>query len=341
MKKPNWFISALFGSNPDRWEDWKHRATNYQYWTPPYCEMVTVPKCRIRIDPAASIPFPEARAVLSDGSIRVVAMADLEATAGNVTGASPEGVGGGRPMQEGTEIMRRLSWGYREWGQRNETEIPMPKSGWYWSEGYPNPYFDRHCAVVAPNGEVHEMIQLDPNAPFGSSLVNQALGWGKWRDQELIDGRPVTAVGAPMHPYVWTPWSRQDPHRLSLVVGDYVGADGTLSEGLPAGAVVMLDNASPSYFAMRSLGGECAAVAEALVTYGALVIDRNGYTDVAGNAKTGTTMSKPALHVQPSRHWVGSNIRSLKIRLGDFRIITGTGPSYYIDTYMDSYDGND
>lgn len=322
MKKPSWFISALFGADPDKWELWKHKATGWQYWYAPFCEMVDVPKDRLRVDPSTTLPFPMPRAVLPDGTVREFPqMAEQIMTPGNVFGASPDGVGGGRPMQNGTTDMRPLSWGYKEWGRREETAIPKPVSGWYWTEGHPNPYFDRHGIVVATNGDVHEMIQLDPNAPFDSAFVNQALSWGAWRDKQLMAGRPVTAAGLPMHPYVWTPWSKNDPHRMSIVVGDYVGGDGTLSEGLRCGDIVQLDNASPSYAAMRSLGGECQAVAEALVTYGAVVMDRNGYTDISGNSKTGTNLNRPSIKVQTSRHWVTSNIRSLKIRLGDLRVV--------------------
>lgn len=346
MPKPNWFISIIFGSNPDKWADWKHAATNWDYWLAPLCERVDVPKDRKLTPMTGLLPFPNAVAPVDESpGYRNFDMRSLVAGADLVYSANNSGVGGGRPMQNGTTEKRKLTWGYLVWGQREETLLPLPLSGWYWLEDYPNPVFDRHCIVAAPDGDVHEMIQFDPDMASDQPFSNQALGWGRWRDGKLVDGRPVTAVGAPMHAYVWTPWSKEDPHRLSVSFSDYVGsADGTLTSGIEAGSVMVLDVSSVSYKRMISIGGECAAIARALAKYGVRVIDRTNYKDQKGNAvdgsnfTVGTEMLNPSFHIQQSRYWINTNIAKLAITLGDLLVVPNEITSdLYSDTYGDGY----
>lgn len=269
------------------------KMTNYQYWKVPPAENVDPPRVVVGVLPAAPIPWPDWQKA-ETVNFRIKPMVD--------------GVMIGRPMQWGLASQKRISWGYKEYGDKFYTRIPNPKSGWYWRTGHPVPMYDRHCIVREPSetGKVfHEMIQLDPNVDPDSVLTNNALGWGKFVDGVLVDGTYSTAPDISAHAYVWTPWSKEKKHRLALTVTDYSGADGDLKdgEGVRAGSLVVLDKNSKSYKEMIALGGECALIAEAAAEYGAIVIDRGG---------------TPSLAIQPGAQWAGTNIGSLKIAQGDF-----------------------
>lgn len=189
-----------------------------------------------------------------------------------------DGVAGGTPMQLGTSTTRTLWWG-GGWGShsKHRATIPRPVQGRYWITGYPAPQFDRRCIIVGPDGDVHELLQFDQDAPERDpGWAQQALRYGRFRGGELVDGQPITASRLPGHAYVWGPGSFDEPHAQALVLDDYVGGDGDLTTGPVCGGWYALDSTSDSYQAMVALGGECAARAVALATYGLRVIDRNG-----------------------------------------------------------------
>jgi hypothetical protein len=280
------FLKALFGTAT------ADKMTNYQYWKIPPAENVDPPRITDVVKRGERIPWP--------------AYQQLELI--NFTGKPmKDGVMTGRPMQWGLSTQRTISWGYKEYGYKYFTKLPNPKIGYYWVTGHPVPMYDRHCIVREPSttGKVfHEMIQLDPYVDPNSIISNNALGWGKFVDGTLVDGTYSTAPDIAAHPYVWTPWSKEKPHRVALTVTDYEGADGDLvGQGVKAGSLVLLDPESESYKAMIALGGECAAIAKAAAIYGAIVIDRGG---------------TPSLAIQPGSQWAATNINKLKIAQGDF-----------------------
>lgn len=284
----NWynFLKSIFGTKT------ADKMTNYQYWKIPPAENVDPPRIKRSVTPTEKIAWP----LWQIGEMI------------NFTGKPmKDGVMTGRPMQWGKTTQRTISWGYKEYGDKFYTKIPNPVSGWYWRTGHPVPMYDRHCIVREPSitGKVfHEMIQLDPNVDPDSTLTNNALGWGKFVDGLLVDGTYSTAPDISAHAYVWTPWSKENPHRLALTVTDYEGADGDLKgQGVKAGSLVILDRNSESYKKMVALGGECKLIAEAAAEYGAIVIDRGG---------------TPSFAIQPGSQWAATNINQLQIAQGDF-----------------------
>ncbi len=285
----NWykFLKSVFGTKT------ADKLTNYQYWTVPPAENVDPPRIKKVVTAGDTINLPDFQKDQLVNAHRGKPMVD--------------GVMVGRPMQWGTESQRTISWGYKEYGYKFFAKLPLPKSGWYWVTGHPVPMYDKHCIVREPSatGKVfHEMIQLDPFVDPNSALTNNALGWGRFIDGNLVDGKYSTASRIAAHPYVWTPWSKEDPHRLALTVTNYEGADGDLKGiGIKAGSLVMLPESSDSYQKMIALGGECKLIAESLRTYGAIVIDRGGTNGFA---------------VQPGSQWQSTNISKFSIRLSDF-----------------------
>lgn len=283
------FLKAVFGTAT------ADRMTNYQYWTIPLAEDVDPPRFTTKVRPTTPIPWP--------------AWQKLELI--NFTGKPmKDGVMTGRPMQWGTDRQRSISWGYLEYGDKFSAFLPLPKLGFYWTTGYPVPMYDRHCIVREPSATgkkiFHETIQLDPGVDPKSALSNNALGWGKYEDGSLVDGTYSTAPDVVCHPHVWTPWSKNNPHRLALTVTDYYGADGDIKDpnaGVMAGSLVVLDRNSKSYKDNIALGGEAALIAEAAAEYGAVVIDRGG---------------TPSFAIQPGRQWGATNISKMKIAQGDF-----------------------
>ncbi len=281
------FLKSLFGTKT------ADRMTNYQYWTVPPAENVDPPRIREVVSPGASITLPDSQVNQT-----------VDAHSGR---PMLDGVMTGRPMQWGIETKRTISWGYKEYGDKFFAKLPNPKTGWYWLTGHPVPMYDKHCIVREPSttGKVfHEMIQFDPFVDMNSIFTNNALGWGRYVDGKLVEGTYSTAPDIAAHPYVWTPWSKPEPHRLSLVVTDYEGADGWLKGiGMKAGSLVTLPTTSQSYQQMVALGGECEAIAKALATYGAVVIDRGGTNGLA---------------VQPGSQWQTTNISKFNVKLSDF-----------------------
>lgn len=293
------------------WERFLHSITGWSTYTLPNAERVQAPKARSRVGESASYDWPEA-------------FRGLTYRTSKLWTANSKGVGPGQPMQNGLAATRSLTWGWAEYGERNSTVIPRPVTGWYWTTGYPSPYFDRHCIVAAPDGSVHEMIQLDPFAPTRQlPFPNQALGWGRWVDGVCRQGRPSSAVGQAIHPYVWTPWSHQEPHEQRLVLHDYVGADGALTEGPKVGSRFRLRPGSASHTRNVTLGGDCAARANALVDYGCVLQDRSGYLDASVESrKVGTKPLPPSLASQPGRQWKTMNAHLFTIDLADLELVT-------------------
>lgn len=283
------------------------KMTNYQYWKIPAAENVDPPRIFGKVVPNGPITW-ESR-ITSDHTV------------GYRGKPQADGVMTGLPMQWGVSTLRSVTWGWAKYGQigandpKFKGKIPHPKSGWYWLTGTPVPMFDRGAIVREPHLTkkiFHELVQFDP-FQAENYISNQALTWGKFEDMVLVDGKASSATNTPIHPYVWTPWSKENPHRMSLVVDDYIGADGELAEGGPgviAGSLVMLDPNSKSYKDMVALGGECEAIARAAATMGCLVADR-----MVGS---GATAKDPAIRIQPGSQWGTTNISKLKIRQFDF-----------------------
>lgn len=353
---PPWWAVVFGGSpNPARWPLWVHRATGFRWYVlkepntalwpteahaatkwehyrQPAPDLVITPKDRtLPAAPAVAVRWPPLYA-----SQRVE---PRDYAHPNYVGVAP-----GTPMQNGSGTVngvrqsRVVTWGYAEFGQRKVARaVPLPASGRYWLTGAPNPSFDRRCIIVdSVDGSVHELIQFDPDAPYRPDgvvnrlLPNQALGWGQWRDGKLVDGRATTATRAPVHAYVWTPLSAQDPHVQGLVIADYVGADGVLDDdSFPgydsprADSRFVLDTASDSFRDMMALGGECAARALALAEFGCRLIDRNGYADAyVPSGRVGARPHAPTMHTQAGDWGGASNINEFTIALADLLLVS-------------------
>lgn len=291
------FLKSVFGTKT------ADKLTNYQYWKIPLAENIDPPRIRERVTADGPINWePEVVDLYVDFRGRPMA----------------DGVMTGIPAQWGIEQTRSLTWGYAIWGQIGakdpdyRTRIPRPKTGWYWTTGYPVPSFDQGCIVREPHPDytvIHEMVMFDPFQPE-NIFSNQALTWGKWVDGKLVEGKSSSATGGSISTYLWTPWSSQNPHRLSIVVWDYIGADGTyVDKGVEAGRIIMLNPNSDSYKDMVALGGECEAIAKAAAEYGVLVADRRVGVNTPGGG---------SFRIQPGAQWQNTNLSQLKIRQGDF-----------------------
>lgn len=291
------FLKSVFGTKT------ADRLTNYQYWTIPPAENINPPRIRERVSPDGPINWePEVVDFYVDFRGRPMS----------------DGVMTGTPAQIGTATFRSLTWGWAIWGQigaldpKFKTKIPRPLTGWYWITGYPVPSYDEGCIITEPHSTdkiIHELVQFDPFQPE-NSFSNQALTWGKWVNGKLEAGASSSATGDSIATYLWTPWSKENPHRLSMVVWNYIGADGTYTDkGVEAGRIIMLDPTSESYENMISLGGECAIIAKAAAEFGVLVADcRVGVT----------TPGAASFRIQPGAQWQSTNLNQLKIKQSDF-----------------------
>ena len=342
MRKPNWFERWIFGQygwqwsewahrwtqgryipwsfqgkDPSGWPRWAHELTRWDHYPPYFAEHVVTWKDRRKVSTSEQMEWPESFHGLQLRGTRPGIVSYVGRTSGN-------------EMQLGTAAKRPLSWGYAEWGKREDTTIPLPAIGHYRTGGFPTPMFDRHCVITDPvDGSVHEMIQFDPAAPWREDtplnriLPNQALGWGRWVEGVLIEGATATATDLPMHGYTWTRDSATSKHACAVVIHDYVGADGALTIGPKAGELLALDTDSDSYNAMINLGGECAAVAEAMAEYGVRVIDRNGYSDVAQAGVhqnvVGRKPHPPGWLIHADAALDATNIDQFSVTLTDFR----------------------
>jgi hypothetical protein len=305
---PTWWEVLLFGADPTKWSTFAHRVTGWRYYSLPDVEFLPgVPKARRPIRDLVDVVWP-------------ASMIGLSTPANDWSKVPSTGSPVGTPMQAGTSQRRHLTYGYAEWGQQSFASIPRPALGWYWTTGHPNPTWDRHCIISDPTDDsVHEFIQFDPSAPaLLPPMPNQALGWGRWKSGVCVDGVACTGTGFPMHPFIWGPFSHHDAHELAIVLPDYKGDDGLLSdpEGPRGGMRLVLRRDSDSHRRMVALGGECAILAEALCVFGCLVIDRSGYADTPNN-KIGVKPHQPQFLIQPARQWRSTNVKSFSIALRD------------------------
>jgi hypothetical protein len=232
-----------------------------------------------------------------------------------------DGVAQGTPMQLGRVDTRTVTWG-SGYGRVQQLlcKVPLPLLGnRYWITGYPVPMYDKRCIIKGPNGDVHELIQFDQDAPvMPAGFPQQALNRGTWRNGQLIDGVAVTAADLPSHAYVWGKGSLENPHCQAFTVQDYLGGDG--SEGFAAkygpdgsdngpqcGDWFYLVPGTASYISMMAKGGQCAARAEAMATYGARLIDRGNRTSLLTQAGT----------------WAkGTNIHEFQVNLNELALVS-------------------
>lgn len=322
----------LWGFDVNNWSALAHKMTKWEYWPQPDGEKITLFKIKTKVSevPAAStVPWQEAAHRNRDGE-RVTIPALSAGIIGYFTGLW-EGTYGGEPVQMGARdksnvpMYRAATYGYAEYGDHfmvPDPGLPLPASGRYEHCGGPNIASDRHVNIVDPaSGNVHELIQFDDTAP-DTPISNQALAWGLWSpDGKLLRGTASTATGTSITSMLWDRTSRErGGHRLGLVTADYVGADGTLTEGPIAGEIYYLPRDSASYKAMKALGGECAAIADALADYGCLLCDRNGYGD-SDNRTPGKLPKAPAVGIQWGAWARNTNLDKLRIPLSELRMI--------------------
>lgn len=229
----------------------------------------------------------------------------------NPAKVSTVGTGNGTPMQLGRVETRSVTWG-SGYGRVQQLfcKVPLPLLGSrYWITGYPVPQFDKRCIIMAPNGDVHELIQFDQDIEqLPAGMPQQALNRGTWRNGVLIDGLATTAADFPSHAHIWGVGSLENPHCQAFTVQDYIGGDGTESfaelypDGPHCGDWFYLVPGTPSYNSMIAKGGQCAARAQALEIYGAKLQDRGARTSFLTQAGT----------------WAkGTNIHEFRVNLND------------------------
>lgn len=294
------FLRSLFGTRT------ADKITNYKYYRVPLAEKVDPPRITRRVRPTGE------RVRWEENTLNVA----IDGYRGR---PGSDGVMTGTPIQLGTERQRSITFGYAEYGHigavnpKYKTRIPLPQLGWYWLTGHPVPMFDKICIIREPHPTdviIHEMIQFDPFQPE-NILSNQALGWGKFVNGVHVAGDSISATGDSVSSHLITPWVQEQPHRPSMIVRNYIGADGpntgiTLTEetgGIRAGSLVMLDPDSQSYHDMIEKGGVCATIAQMCVDYGVLVAD-------IGNSM--------GFRIQPGAQWQSTNVSQMYIDAKDW-----------------------
>lgn len=311
----------LTGKDPRVWPEVWHERTSWKHYIQPDAEAIYVPKVRKRSIESRSFWWPE----------MYLGVTIKQTDPG---GANLYGTGTGMPIQMGTDSMRNVTYGWAVYGQQSKMKIPTPASGKYWIGGAPRPAYDKNACIVAPSGDVYELIQFDPNAPE-TPITNQALGIGVFRDKELIAGKPTGAGKVANSAYSWDVTSSKRPHTQRLVVADYYGHDGLLPPEDKLGYdtpkindLFILDPDSKSMEKMLALGGDCAERAWALTTWGCEILDRSGYSDTkASEFKIGKVPHAPTLSIQAGSWPEGSNIAQFEIAIEDLRYVT-----YYEET---------
>lgn len=323
-KVKNWSDLAHFLTNykyvllsekaPEKWPAQWHEGTSYKYYVQPEAEIVAVPKVRWRAMETVKFrwypPFVGISTKPSDPS-----------------GASAAGHGSGLPMQMGTDQMRSVTYGWAAYGEQNKIRVPKPAKGDYWIGGAPKPTYDRNCCIVSPSGEVFELIQFDPDQPE-NIFMNQALGAGRFRDTELVEGTTTGAAQVCNSAYTWDRRSKSNHHTMGIILFDYNGHDGLLPSIAPGydipkvGDLFALDGESKSAQDMLRKGGECAEMALSMMEYGVRVLDRSGYSDVKDNAKDIGKEPHPCVIKIQAGTWPGSNIAEFTIALEDLVYVT-------------------
>lgn len=336
VPQPNWLERLLFGQEVWQWSDFAHQLTGYKYvlasgrdprnwptawhqgtgwknYVQPDAEKVSVYKTKWKTIETVKFRWPEEFRNVSAG------MSDPSK-------ANMYGQGSGIPLQMGSDQMRSLTYGYAEWGQQKKAKIPKPVSGKYWIEGDPSPAYDKHCCIVAPSGDVFEMIQFDPNQPE-NAFMNQALNMAHYSEGELVDGTPVCAGQVSMTSFMFDSRSAVNKHTLGLVLFDYYGHDGLLPISKPGVDIpkirdqFALDPDSESARKMLSMGGDCSAVAQCLIEYGCIVLDRSGYSDVKNNATEIGKKPHPSGFLVQAGSRGNSNIGYFNIKLSDLNLV--------------------
>jgi len=294
------FLKSVFGTKT------ADKLTNYKYYTVPMAENVNPPRITKKVRPTGERVRWEANTLNKE-------IGGYRGTPGS------DGVMTGTPIQWGTDKKRSLTFGYAEYGNIGalnpayKTKIPLPKLGWYWITGHPVPMFDKICMIREPHPTdviIHEMIQFDHYQPE-NNISNQALDWGKFVNGVSVEGETISATKQSVSNHLITPWVQEKPHRPSMIVRNYIGADGpntgiTLTEetgGIRAGSLVMLDPNSDSYKSMIAKGGVCATIAQMCVDYGVLVAD-------IGNSM--------GFRIQPGAQWKNTNISEMQIKATDW-----------------------
>lgn len=284
-----------------------HHLTGWRHFAVPDAEHVEVARDRSVVTSSVDAGWP-------------AHFADLRTGRRSLGRVNLQGETSGTPMQAGGSQIAALKVGIPGVHDVVTVRCPRPVLGFWWTTNWPTPSADKHASIVTPDGDVFEFIQLDPTPILRLPWTTDANTYGIWHDGKLIQGKANTASGLPRHRFLWTPFSASDPHVCSIVLPDYQGSDGLLAEGPVCGQRVVLDPASESFRAMFDLGGECQAIALALVEFGAVIIDRSGYADVPAAAKkVGAKPHAPSLSIQAGAQWAATNIDQLSLRLGDFR----------------------
>ncbi len=320
-------LRLFFGGAPWAWSPQAHKMTGWRFWAQPDGEVLPLYKDRDEVADVefADQPYPESVAIDPNTKARYPIDTTDDAICYSVD--LWMGTYNGEPVQVGHPgRYRTVTYGYAEYGvHKIAPAVPVPV-GDVLHCGDPNIASDRHAIILDPNtGEVHELIQYDEHAP-DTAVTNQALGWGKWKDGRLVEGESSTATNTAIHTRLWDRTSAdQGGHELGFVLGDYVGADGTLVEGPHAGDWYYLPSSSESYRAMVALGGECAAVARAANKYGLRLVDRSGYADVSGNLVPGRKMKMPAIGIQWGAWARSTNLGRLEIAVHDLRLVYRPG----------------
>lgn len=328
LDQDNWltrmWLTFLYGPNTWAWSEFAHRATNWEYWLQPDGEVVPLWKNREKLNHnlIKSVQFPTSMATNS----LTKEVYQIQTKNDAITWSTKLWMGSynGEPVQmakieNGKSVLRSVSHGY-SWNQNQYAMVPVPESGVYLHCGDPNVANDRHSAIYDPStGYVHELIQFDDKAP-DTPFTNQALGWGMFKNGSLLDGDSVTATGNSITAHLWDRTSFTNPHKIGFTLGDYQGADGTLTSGPQAGGTFFLSDKSESYQEMVRIGGECAAIAKAAHAHGLLLIDRSGYTD-SSNSNPGTKMVSPSINIQYGAWMRSTNLDQLKIKVHDLRAV--------------------
>lgn len=316
------FLRLMYGANPDYWSEFAHKSTGWEYWKQPDGEELPIWKDRTTI-PLLFKSEPLPKSVATNPTTKIdynIPTEDDILVAGL---GLWQGTYGGEPVQiakveNGKTVYRSVSYGY-QWSQDLYAQVPVTKNRVEHCGG-PNVASDRHVCIYDPIAdEMHELIQYD-EAITDTIFTNQALGWVKFKNGKKIDGTTVTASGESITGKMWDRNSHVYPHRLGLILGDYVGGDGTLTSGPAINDLLYLPNDSDSYKSMVKLGGECAAIAKTANTHGLKIVDRSGYSDPgATNTTPGKRPKAPSIWIQWGAWYRTTNINSLKIRLHDLR----------------------
>lgn len=278
------------------WPGWLRGLLGVRDWTPPKSDIVERPLDTRQVVESVSVDWPA-----SHRTLRVDTNANATVWAGSLPHVPAQRVAPNAPMVTFTEINPWLGNATRR------VQLPVPVQGAWWVEGNPTigGAWDRHWFGHCPEtGVSFEVIGVNVAA-------KTCLSSSRWRNGELIDGHASIASGSQ---WLSKAWNRGDPpHRLSLVMDDYGGGDGTRIWQFPrCGDVVRL-----SHDAFVRLGEgadpEQLAFLAALYVCGAEIADRSH----------APSPSVKAVFVAGSQ-WAGSTLPLLDVRVVDLEYVTAT-----------------